>query len=612
MNPLSNVSSWLYHLGQADAARIEEIAVSDVDLVVLDYAKDDQTPYSSAEVSAMRGQNEKLLVSYLSVGEAESYRSYFGSTWLEEPPTFMAESNPEWPNNYKVKYWDPDWKGIIFDYIDEIIAAEFDGLYLDIIDAFYYWEETAPRADEFYRLEMVSFVQEMRAHADAQLAATGGGDDFVIIGQNSEALTEYAAFLETVDGVAKEDLYFYYENEQPQDFAPKSDASRTRNMEELERAEAAGVEVMVVEYVPPEAASTAAEDLAAEWAYLEALGVPLYVSEERDLLGIYTSYDLGGDAGSPPDGGGDNPDPEGPGDPVDPPDVQPPVDPSGDDTLVARADTPVLDGGAGWDTAVLDGDADDYILTIDGAAGTIVIADKRPDGTGTHRLESIERLLFDGGVSSDEDDVVELTGISGAAALTVDQLTALTEMYVAYFDRAPDAEGLLYWGGRLADGMGLGEIAQSFFVQPEARDVYPDPDDVEQFVQDTYDNLFGRDPDPEGEAYWIDQLTRGEVNQGEFVLAVINGAKAATGSALDAQTIAEKGQIGYSFAVTNGLSNVDHADDVMDTYDTSDRAGTIADAQDLIAEYRVEAEAMDSEEFIVELIGLGDDPLALL
>ena len=52
--------------------------------------------------------------------------------------------NPEWEGNYKVKYWMDDWQAIIFgsssSYLDKILAAGFDGVYLDIIEAFEHFE----------------------------------------------------------------------------------------------------------------------------------------------------------------------------------------------------------------------------------------------------------------------------------------------------------------------------------------------------------------------------------------------------------------------------------------------------------------------------------------
>ena len=56
----------------------------------------------------------------------------------------MEQENPDWAGNYKVRYWDPEWQTIISgapdSYLGKIQAAGFDGVYLDIIDAFEYFE----------------------------------------------------------------------------------------------------------------------------------------------------------------------------------------------------------------------------------------------------------------------------------------------------------------------------------------------------------------------------------------------------------------------------------------------------------------------------------------
>jgi cysteinyl-tRNA synthetase, unknown class len=52
----------------------------------------------------------------------------------------LDKENPNWPGNYKVKYWHSDWQNIILDYTRRIGEAGLDGAYLDIIDAFAYYE----------------------------------------------------------------------------------------------------------------------------------------------------------------------------------------------------------------------------------------------------------------------------------------------------------------------------------------------------------------------------------------------------------------------------------------------------------------------------------------
>ena len=58
-------------------------------------------------------------------------------------PPWLGRSNPDWLDNYKVRFWDPGWQKIIYgtpdSYLDKIIADGYDGVYLDIIDAYEYW-----------------------------------------------------------------------------------------------------------------------------------------------------------------------------------------------------------------------------------------------------------------------------------------------------------------------------------------------------------------------------------------------------------------------------------------------------------------------------------------
>jgi hypothetical protein len=124
----------------------------------------------------------------------------------------------------------------------------------------------------------------------------------------------------------------------------------------------------------------------------------------------------------------------------------------------------------------------------------------------------------------------------------------ITSLYIGYFGRAPDPEGLTYWVGRYEDGFSLAEIAESFSVQPESTAKYPylaNPVLASSglFIQQVYLNLFNRLPDPEGEAYWAEQLENG-MDVGEFILNVISGAVTEP----DASIIANKVDVGVDFA----------------------------------------------------------------
>ena len=81
----------------------------------------------------------------MSIGEAEDYRYYWDDSWKRGSPEWLEAENLRWRGNFVVRYWDPEWKSIVFGnaeaYLDRIIAAGFDGVYLDIIDGYEYFEE---------------------------------------------------------------------------------------------------------------------------------------------------------------------------------------------------------------------------------------------------------------------------------------------------------------------------------------------------------------------------------------------------------------------------------------------------------------------------------------
>lgn len=128
------------------------------DLIVIDAFVDGQRGPEWLEPEDVRSLKTKtngarrLVISYLSIGEAEDYRYYWDRSWDRNrdgrpdagAPDWLTGENPNWRGNYKVRYWESDWQAILFgseeSYLDQIITRGFDGVYLDIIDAFEYFE----------------------------------------------------------------------------------------------------------------------------------------------------------------------------------------------------------------------------------------------------------------------------------------------------------------------------------------------------------------------------------------------------------------------------------------------------------------------------------------
>ncbi len=272
----------------------------------------------------------------------------------------------------------------------------------------------------------------------------------------------------------------------------------------------------------------------------------------------------------------------------------------GQDTLEGGAGSDWIDGGGGIDTAIYSGAIDAYSLLI-GQTETLVFTD-----TGIDTLVSIEAVSFGSGTSFAPGGTFDLAAFSGVTGLSEADLTTFVEMYIAYFNRAPDAAGLFYWGTRLEDGMSLPEIAASFFEQPESQAAFPLASDAAALVDSAYDNLLERAPDAAGRAYWINQLETGAVSREGFMLDLINGAKANPDAIADVRTVTDKADIGLSFAVFHGLNDLDAARMVMEAYDRSDAAGSLSDANDLIED------AVEDAGFTMALAGVIDDPLAFV
>ncbi len=156
----------------------------------------DDSKLQTSEIQSLQKNGNKVLA-YLSIGEAENYRDYWQKNWRVGSPTFLDEKNPDWEGNFKVKYWDKQWKQIIFDRVKKIQEAGYDGVYLDIIDAYEYYQEKGKKdADQ----EMTLLVHEI------SLQAKQNNIHFLIVPQNAPEL--YVSYKNVIDGLGAEDVFY--------------------------------------------------------------------------------------------------------------------------------------------------------------------------------------------------------------------------------------------------------------------------------------------------------------------------------------------------------------------------------------------------------------------
>jgi cysteinyl-tRNA synthetase len=149
---LSQAKNFLYLLNTENFGSRSEFLTAlnetDYDLVIMDAFFADDQAFTSSEIAALKQKKHggsRMIVAYMSIGEAEGYRFYWQESWDFIRPRWLDAENPEWEGNYKVKYWMPEWQEIMYgnddSYLKKILDAGFDGVYLDIIDAYEYYEE---------------------------------------------------------------------------------------------------------------------------------------------------------------------------------------------------------------------------------------------------------------------------------------------------------------------------------------------------------------------------------------------------------------------------------------------------------------------------------------
>lgn len=81
------------------------------------------------------------------------------------------------------------------------------------------------------------------------------------------------------------------------------------------------------------------------------------------------------------------------------------------------------------------------------------------------------------------------------------------DIYRAALDRSPDPGGRVFWTNRLLSDGRTRDVAISIYGSPEAYNAAGGT--PAGFVDELYNRILGRNPDPVGRAYWVAELTSG-------------------------------------------------------------------------------------------------------
>lgn len=152
IDSLSQAQNFLFMINptqETKEAYLQALEQSHHDVLIIDAFYDGTDALTADDLARLRNKPQggrRLVLSYMSIGQAESYRWYWKPFWMASPPDFLLQEDPYWNGNFYVKYWDPTWQYIIAgetddSYVSRVVASGFDGVYLDLVNAFEFFED---------------------------------------------------------------------------------------------------------------------------------------------------------------------------------------------------------------------------------------------------------------------------------------------------------------------------------------------------------------------------------------------------------------------------------------------------------------------------------------
>lgn len=210
---LSAVKNWFYMIDvNLEQEMVNQMADSNYDMIVLDFITSEvnNTDYRMEDTIEQLHSafQPKLVLAYIDIGQAEDFRTYWQPGWGIGNPEWIIALDPDgWEGNYPVAYWYDDWREIWLaedGYLQSILDAGFDGIYLDWVEA-YSDENVIAFAEE----QGIDPIQEMIWWVgDIAEFSRNQNPDFIVISQNAAELVEHDEYVTIIDAISQEQVWF--------------------------------------------------------------------------------------------------------------------------------------------------------------------------------------------------------------------------------------------------------------------------------------------------------------------------------------------------------------------------------------------------------------------
>jgi cysteinyl-tRNA synthetase len=284
-NPLASVKTFMCQLDGLDVpGAVRQLAQSDYDLLIVDpgfLSKDTPDFDAGGMVHALhQGKPGRIVLAYLNIGEAETDRVYWESTWhgpgagqKANPPFLFAKDADDPADSFVCMFWRPRWRDLLINnrgLVSRIMAAGFDGLYLDGIDVCEQDNLSAAADKENVNAEeaMVRLISAVRAHA-RQI-----NPNAVVMAENCPELVQgQPKYGQVIDGICGEQIWYTGKSDADWNDSSAGDlANRERDenstpglIKQYLKYRQAGLPVFTIDYcVKPENAARVYRESAAQ------------------------------------------------------------------------------------------------------------------------------------------------------------------------------------------------------------------------------------------------------------------------------------------------------------------------------------------------------------
>lgn len=205
---------------------------------------------------------------------------------------------------------------------------------------------------------------------------------------------------------------------------------------------------------------------------------------------------------------------------------------------------------------------------------------------------------------------------------TESTISQVSSFYVAYYGRPADPAGLAYWAARVEEEGGFASVIDAFAESSEATARFG-ATSFEDRIAEIYTTVLGRAPDPEGQAFWLNQLQTQQKSMAELALAILEGATGSDATLVSARLEAanqftayvEANQIPYNgntaaeaaALVIAGVTRANAA-----TVDVAALVQTVSKVVAIATETPEVITAMTGSGTLADLVQASADPLALI